>query len=83
MLEKTSVETFLSSKFFGIFPKKLKECHRCIKLKGCDQGMRSGEVITDLKPDGIENGKFITQLQLPEPPKVEFEASCSQLQNQE
>ena len=63
MQEKTSVETFLSSIFFVFFLRNIKECHCFIELKGCDQGMRSEKVITDLdqKADGIENGKFITQ----------------------
>ena len=61
MQENTSVVTFVSSIFFAFFLRNIKECHCCIELKGCDQGMRSEEVITDQKADGIENGKIITQ----------------------
>ena len=70
----------------GSHSTNLKECQCCVELEGCDEAMKSEEVIIDLKADGIENAKCITQhpgFQLHMPPKVEFEASCSQLQNQE
>ena len=39
----------------------LKECQCCVELEGCDEAMKREEVIIDLKADGIENAKCITQ----------------------
>ena len=45
----------------GSHSTNLKECQCCVELEGCDEAMKSEEVIIDLKADGIENAKCITQ----------------------
>ena len=39
----------------------LKECLCCIELERCNEAMKSEEVVMDLKADGIENAKCVTQ----------------------
>ncbi|CAB3983050.1 neurofibromin isoform X4 [Paramuricea clavata] len=37
------------------------ECHCCFELEGCEEAMNREEVIQDLKAEGVQNAKCVTQ----------------------
>ncbi|CAB4003761.1 Hypothetical predicted protein [Paramuricea clavata] len=38
-----------------------RECHCCFELEGCGEAMNREEVIQDLKAEGVQNAKCVTQ----------------------
>lgn len=37
------------------------ECYCCCELEGCEEAMNSEEVLQDLKAEGVQNAKCVTQ----------------------